>query len=303
MLLKVVTSLKSFGRRVQREALPCLESCLGPPSSSLWTTENRLEHLEAGISEADTYPRPHRKCLTLELQVVDPDPEKARWGPPTPGRGQSATLAMLALAPWWNQVCQGGCIYAKILSLPQKSKRKFQQRNTDSSPLPPEEHSTVETHVMSHVSRWLSHHSQSRVIRLESQLLWSCSLGFSPRVTSSMPFHDWPDFWHQMLLAPGSVNTLETQELKSSQPPIAAGIITWHETCVSYPVAPGSWRCEKQACFLVVSKYFHGDYKIYRCWNRRNIFPKIPFRESRIFIWKKCLNMPAKWRVILQGHI
>lgn len=133
---------------------------------------------------------------------------------------------MLALAPWWNQVRQGGCICAKILSPPQPSKRKFQQRNNDSSTLPPEERSAVETHVMSHVSMWLSHHSQSRVIRLESQkLLWSCSLSFSPRVTSSMPFRDRPDFWHQILLAPGSVNTLETQGLKSSEPPTAAGII------------------------------------------------------------------------------
>lgn len=76
---------------------------------------------------------------------------------------------MLALAPWWNQVRQGGCICAKILSPPQPSKRKFQQRNNDSSTLPAEERSAVETHVMSHVSMWLSHHSQSRVIRLESQ--------------------------------------------------------------------------------------------------------------------------------------
>ena len=82
LLLRLVTSLKSSGWWVERDALPCLKSCLGPPSSSLWTTENRLEHLEAGISEADTYPGPHRKCLTLESQVVDPDPEKARWGPP-----------------------------------------------------------------------------------------------------------------------------------------------------------------------------------------------------------------------------
>lgn len=118
--------------------------------------------MEAGISEADTYPGPHRKCLTLESQVVDPDPEKARWGPPAAAHGQSAILAMLALAPWWNQVRQGGCICVKILPPPQPSKRKFQQRNNDSSTLPPEERSTVETHVMSHVSRWLSHHSQSR---------------------------------------------------------------------------------------------------------------------------------------------
>ena len=83
--------------------------------------------------------------------------------------GSQPILAMLALAPWWNQVRQGRCICAKILSPPQPSKRKFQQRNNDSSTLPPEERSSVETHVMSHVSRWLSHHSQSRVIRLESQ--------------------------------------------------------------------------------------------------------------------------------------
>lgn len=109
LLLRLVTSLKSSGWWVERDALPCLKSCLGPPSSSLWTTENRLEHLEAGISEADTYPGPHRKCLTLESQVVDPDPEKARWGPPAAAHRQSAILAMLALAPWWNQVRQGGC--------------------------------------------------------------------------------------------------------------------------------------------------------------------------------------------------
>ena len=105
--------------------MPCLESSLGPPD---WFFAvyygNRFETLDAGIPEADTY----IKCLMLELQVVDPVPGKARWGPSTPGHGQSAILEMPALDLRWHQVRQGGCIGAKTLSPPQPPQRKFQQR-------------------------------------------------------------------------------------------------------------------------------------------------------------------------------
>ncbi|MXQ85234.1 hypothetical protein E5288_WYG014360 [Bos mutus] len=114
------------------------------------------------------------------------------------------------------------------------SKRKFQQRNNDSSTLPPEERSAVETHVMSHVSMWLLHHSQSRVIRLESQSY--CG-----------PAH--------LVSAPES--------------PLP---------CPSHEEAEGV----RSKRFLVVSKYFHRDYRIYSANSSSEVPPPLP-RKSPSF--------------------